>query len=209
MGTSPDFSRQPLAANPLLAGAFLLWILAVGIGAGVLFSYSNTPGPPASPPNIWPADTAIRPPGNRARLIVFLHPNCPCSRATIAELARLMARCQSRAEAYVAFLAPRSQSRKWVRTGLWKAASAIPGAHAIEDEDGKEMRRFGARTSGQSLLYDAGGHLLFSGGLTISRGHEGANDGADAVLSLLRGAAFRPPLGAPVFGCSLWNEARP
>ena len=59
----------------------------------------------------------------------------------------------------------------------------------LRDDDGAEARRFGAETSGQTLLYDARGALAFSGGITGARGHAGDNAGraslrrADSIAS--------------------------
>ena len=73
----------------------------------------------------------------------------------------------------------------------------------MRDDDGAEARRFGVETSGQTLLYDARGALIFSGGITGSRGHAGENAGAAALAALLtRGAAAQR--GADVFGCPLF-----
>ncbi len=72
----------------------------------------------------------------------------------------------------------------------------------MEDIQGREALRFGAATSGQTLLYDASGRLLFSGGITPARGHAGDNDGSDALLELLSGGSGRHHQ-TPVFGCSL------
>jgi hypothetical protein len=52
------------------------------------------------------------------------------------------------------------------------------------------------------VLYDARGRLLFRGGLTSARGHEGDSAGLQRISSLLRtGQADRSD--APVYGCSL------
>jgi hypothetical protein len=74
--------------------------------------------------------------------------------------------------------------------------------HPVEDPEGAAALRFGASTSGQTLLYNDSGRLVFNGGITAARGHEGPNDGQDAVIALLQN---RPPLhtATPVFGCSL------
>ena len=81
-------------------------------------------------------------------------------------------------------------------------AALIPGVRPVEDLDGREALRFGAVTSGQTLLYDVSGRLLFNGGITAARGHAGTNDGRDAVLSLLaNGSSLRHT--TRVFGCSL------
>ena len=94
---------------------------------------------------------------------------------------------------------------------IWHSAAAIPNVTVVRDDDGLEARRFGAATSGQSLLYDVNGRLLFSGGITGSRGHSGDNAGRTAMLALLQHA---PPGrdSAFVFGCSLFasdNQFQP
>ncbi len=76
------------------------------------------------------------------------------------------------------------------------------GRYAAPDVDGHEAQRFHAHTSGETLLYNASGKLLFQGGITGRRGHEGDNAGRAACLSLL--TSERAPLShAPVFGCAL------
>ena len=59
-------------------------------------------------------------------------------------------------------------------------------------------------TSGQTLLYDRRGSLIFSGGITSARGHRGANAGEAALVSLL--ASGRADRNATsVFGCPLFG----
>jgi hypothetical protein len=76
----------------------------------------------------------------------------------------------------------------------------------VLDRDGAESRRFRTETSGHALLYDAGGRLLFSGGITVARGHAGDNAGLGAIEALVAGepAARRRTL---VFGCALHDWA--
>src|SRR5207244_3426685 len=128
-------------------------------------------------------------------------PQCPCSRATIGELALIMAR-HPKVDAYVLFYAPESEANGWVRTDLWRDAARIPGVRIVEDRAGVEIRRFGASTSGQALLYDSRGKLLFNGGITSSRGHSGPNDGRESIVSWIEGDTA-PRSRTPVFGCSL------
>jgi hypothetical protein len=182
--------------------AVMLWIPAIGVGVGALLRYSNTPGRLAAPPKDWPQSTSFRRVPGESTLVVFAHPKCPCSRATIEELALIVTHCRVKVNTYVLFYAPRSMGEGWARSELWDDAAAIPGVHVIEDHDGWEVRRFGASTSGQTLLYGFDGHLVFNGGITAARGHLGANNGMDAVESMLKnGTAKRNT--APVFGCSL------
>jgi hypothetical protein len=77
----------------------------------------------------------------------------------------------------------------------------------IDDPDGAETRRFGAATSGETLLYSPAGKLLFRGGITASRGHSGDNYGRDAIVALVNKPSRRFS-NTPVFGCSLLSKER-
>jgi hypothetical protein len=186
----------------------VVWIVAVGLGATTLLRYSGTPGKAATPTRDWPGGTSIQRARARATLVLFLHPQCPCSRASIEELAQIVAERQGKLDVSILFYAPEQKTSEWVRAGLWDSARAIPGVHEIEDHQGVEARRFRAATSGQALLYNAAGHLAFSGGITRARAHSGANDGREAIVAaVLDGPARRT--NTPVFGCGLLGEEYP
>jgi hypothetical protein len=72
----------------------------------------------------------------------------------------------------------------------------------LADPDGREARRLGVMTSGHVLLYDRAGRLLFTGGITGSRGHEGDNVGCESVIRLLRGEGGARHRN-DIFGCSV------
>ena len=182
---------------PLIA----LWLGLCGLGFSVLLRYQRTPGEAASAPEHWPAASALRAVSGRETLLLFVHPRCPCTRASVDSLAWIMARGSGRVAAYAVFYKPPAFAADWEAGDLWRSASAIPGVTAVEDADGREARRFGAETSGQALLFDAGGRLLYRGGLTGGRGHFGDNPGRDAVLALAKGRPAKT--AASVFGCSL------
>jgi hypothetical protein len=119
-------------------------------------------------------------------------------------LAAIMAHCQGRLTTYVLFLKPPGFADDWEKTDLWQSAASIPGVEAVIDDGGAEARRFRSATSGQTILYDAHGHLLFSGGITGSRGHSGDNAGRSAIVALVNtGAAERAETF--VFGCPLFD----
>ena len=95
-----------------------------------------------------------------------------------------------------------TQECVWCKKDLWHSAAAIPGVQVLCDEEGREAQGLGAATSGQVVLYSPGGELLFSGGITVSRGHAGDNAGRDAVISCLTGLRA-DRTHCPVFGCPL------
>jgi hypothetical protein len=123
----------------------------------------------------------------------------------MGELARLMAQAQGQVTAYVLFNKPPNLSQDWEETDLWDSAAAIPGVNVMRDDEGIEARRFHSATSGQTMLYDKEGNLLFSGGITGGRGHEGDNPGRSAIVSLLN-TSEGDQAETPVFGCPLFAE---
>lgn len=187
----------------------LLWLSVVGLGTGMLWKYSNTPNPDPTPPAHWPATTAIPRANGQPTLVMFVHPQCACTSASVGELAALMAHCQGLVKAQVVFFRPTGSREDWTHSDLWKAAAIIPGVTVQADEDGREARLFHAETSGHTALYDPQGQLIFDGGITASRGHAGDNDGREAITALLHGKT--PTLvQTPVYGCLILKpESKP
>lgn len=200
------FSRQPaklILATSLFA---IVWIAAVAFGLRTLSHYENTPGRVGELPRTWPA-TQIELAKNRPTLVMLAHPHCPCTAASVSELAQIMAGLQGRVAAYVLFVKPREAGTDWEDTDLRRSVDAIPGVQAVIDRDGIEAQRFGAETSGHTLLFGADGRLLFSGGITASRGHAGDNAGESAIVALVNNQT--PTLTRTlIFGCSLANRAK-
>jgi len=187
-----------------------LWISAVGAGMGVLYKYSVTPGVAGTPGAQWPNASSIPFAAAPFTLVMVIHPHCPCSRASIGELAILMAHSGGKLAADVVFVEPPGLGERWTKTDLWSSAGTIPGVRRIIDRGG-EAKLFGAATSGQTMVYDRNGRLRFSGGITLARGHYGDNDGVSAILATL-GAPSKGNRDEPitnrttteVYGCPLF-----
>ena len=179
-----------------------LWLATTLVVMAWLTDSSFKPGPATTPLGLWPEGSRIQRDPIRPTLILFMHPRCPCSRATIGELAVLASRCQGLFTAQVWFLKPTNVAENWTQTDLWRKASEIPGVSVHVDETGVEAHRFQALTSGHSMLYDKDGHLLFQGGITLARGHSGDNPGRSTLESVLERGGARD-YSTPVFGCPL------
>ena len=182
----------------------LLWLSLAGAGTWGLLNYENTPGHAGETGVAWPAESQIVRQPDRASLVMFLHPYCPCSRASIEELNRLLAQCQNSVSVNVLFVRPKGVSDDWAHTSLRRIAESIPGVHVALDENGTEAKRFGAISSGYVVLYSPKGELLFSGGVTGSRGHAGQNPGEDAVIAQVNGHSL-PLTHSQVYGCDLFD----
>jgi hypothetical protein len=184
----------------ILAG-LCTWLVVVASGMGLLASYANQAGASAStvPQQIASSSLAD---GRTHRLVMFVHPYCPCSNASMAELARLMSRCTEKIETTVYFYRPENQPDRWVEGALWSAAKRIPGVSVQTDSQGRIAAQFGATTSGHVILYGPLGDLRFHGGITARRGHEGDSTGKATVMSIVQGDNVN--VGeCPVFGCAL------
>lgn len=183
------------------------WIVFLVFGLRQLLSYESAPGTVGNTPPSWPVATKIERAPNGHTLVMLAHPHCPCTRASVGELAQLMAHVQGKVRAYVLVLQPANAEAGWSDTNLEKSAADIPGVTILKDIDGKEAGWFGAETSGHTLLFDSAGRLLFSGGITESRGHAGGNAGESAIVSLINNkSADRSKTF--VFGCSLVDRGK-
>jgi hypothetical protein len=187
-----------------LPAAVALWLGAAGTGMALLVSYSRTPGTAGTALERWPAHVDLPRATGASSLVVFLHPECPCSRATVAELARLLSKSQRPLEVTACFLRLSRRKSDPAESSLWRAARQIPGVKVVADKDGRIAKQFGAETSGTTALYDESGRLIFLGGITGSRGHEGDNAAEDVLTRLLRGESSSSNTRPHVYGCSIF-----
>jgi hypothetical protein len=198
----PTESPASRRARAVLVGAIVFWGACVGSGMAGLARYSSTEGAAGAPPQRWPASAAVAPSSDRVTLLMFAHPRCPCTRASLGELAELMARTGDRVDAHVLFVRPEGAGDDWDDSDLEAQAAAIPGVKVSVDGEARQAELFRSTTSGHVLVYGADGALLFSGGITAARGHMGDNLGVEAVRALARGAVAAVARTS-VFGCAL------
>lgn len=201
---SPAASSRWLRSPwPLL----LVWLLALIFGGAAIGHYATTDGARGEAPARWPAESAIAPRAGRSTALIFAHPQCPCTAASLAEFGGVIAESASEVDAYALFLDPQSLGDDWTHSRLWEQTERLDGVDCIADIDGHEAALFGAHTSGQVLLYDQHGELIFQGGVTGSRGHEGPNQARSTLAEKLAGtsASTTPSTQGTVFGCPLFS----
>jgi hypothetical protein len=194
---------EPDRRAPWIWLAATLWLGCAGVGLYFVWAYDSAPGVAAHAPQAWPVRTSLVRAADRPTLVLLAHPRCDCTRATLGELAEVLARTPEPPKTYVLFLRPTLFNAGWEQTGLWRTARSLPNVTVLRDDDGAEAKRFGAETSGQTLLYDERGTLAFSGGITGARGHAGDNAGRASLLALLS-RTTTDRRGSNVFGCPLF-----
>ncbi|RUL88977.1 hypothetical protein [Tautonia sociabilis] len=177
------------------------WGLTVASGLLLLSVYGAQPGELGSPPERWPEESRIpRVPG-RVNLILFLHPRCPCSRSSIAELGTLLEQFQDPVAVHAVLL--QYESLPGEEEDYRRLIASRLGVEAQDDREGAEADRFGVSTSGHLLVFEESGRLSFSGGITPSRAHRGPNDGSRWLRFRFGGGPPASQDTHAVFGCAL------
>ncbi len=195
----PALANWPLFRHrwPLLIG---LWLVSLSIGFAAMIDYDARPGRGADTQRSWPDGSTMRLAADRMTLVMFLHPHCTCSMASLEELALLFQQQSTPPRLYIVVL--HTQPEKLAQASRTVArAAAIQGTVLVSDPDGTESDRFGSHTSGTLLVFAPTGRREYAGGLTLGRGHVGANKARDAAAAALRGESIDEPM--PVFGCPL------
>jgi hypothetical protein len=187
---------------------FAVWATVVAGGVITLARHGATPGKAAAAEIGAGIPKPITAAAGNMTLLMFLHPKCPCSRASVEELSVLMDRCGDHMQASVIAYQPAGASPDWSRTATITDASRIPGVTVCFDTDAVVARRYGAQTSGQVFLFDQTGKLRFEGGITAGRGHTGDNDGLAMVTGIVTGRIdpATPLTDGPVFGCPIFSS---
>ncbi len=176
----------------------VIWIGAIALGTRAIVEYSLMAGNPVIPTPRQSPDAAP----DRGRLVLAIHPHCPCTRASISELARLVSRAGDSIEAHALVYRPEQMDDAWAHTGAWDELLRMPGVQVRVDPGGREAAALGITVSGGVVLFDGAGKPVFGGGITSSRGHEGPSVGQESILSWIRGRTVKHA-SAPVFGCSI------
>lgn len=201
---APAPGRLPtIRQHTRFASLSLLWAAVVVYGSVRLMSHDLTPAVATVPPAAASSLNAIAEASNHFTLTMFVHPLCPCSRASVTELQRLLRSPGGRLEFRIYFVVAAGLETDPRETDLWKLAATLPNTTLAIDDNGQAADAFGATTSGQAYVFDGRKSLRFSGGLTSARGKTGETTGSLALLNLLQGETTATPIVSPVFGCSL------
>jgi hypothetical protein len=190
------------------AALIAVWAVAVAVGwwQTVRYEFATTGWGESRFARSWPIDSALVPAAGRPTLLVFLHPKCPCTRATLNELDRLVATVAgqhlTRPKLQIVAAVPPEADESWWDTKTVAVGRQLAGDNVYIDRAGREAARFGVSTSGTLLLFDESGNRRFGGGITVSRGHEGDSAGADCLVERIAGRGVGVA-EMPVFGCRL------
>lgn len=182
------------------------WLTLLGGGLYVRFDHGSSPGAVGVTPALFPQASRVPRSSAGSTLLMFVHPECPCTRASLRELRTLLAHTHVDVQPVLVVAPLLDANTRWEETPAAKLALEIRGLRIYQDGDEAEAARFGAQTSSHVVLYDRQGLLQFAGGITASRGHEGDNMGLQLLRARLTKSNAETARHA-VFGCPLSSAA--
>lgn len=199
--TSPCGQKMSTGFSRIVCFVALTWGTSVAVGLVWLGQYQTTPTPGPTVSSEWPADVDRMRDESRPTIVLFAHPQCPCTRAAVRELDRICVSGETRATIETVFVRPESVESGWERTALWEFCEKAE-LNPTVDRAGRLAETFQATVSGEAFVYATDGRLLFHGSITRGRGHEGENPGIAAVRDVLNGDSPSTQ-STPLFGCPL------
>ena len=185
----------------------VLWGMLTATGFAALAVYCLTPGELGAPPHWDSVSLPFTLPEEKHLLVMAIHPKCPCTRASLGELARLIRFAEDKLTCQLLVYQPTNAAKGWQQTALVRSGKKITDTELFYDIKGKLASQLGMTTSGSVVLYSPNGAPVFYGGITVSRNHHGDNLGSDAILSIISGTGA-DTRHTPVYGCSIQESAK-
>jgi hypothetical protein len=199
---SPPRSHWPLLSRCRWGLVTILWLSILTVGFALVIDYHTRPGVAAAAPRHWPTASALTLSQQGATLVMFIHPQCPCSNASLLELEALLKQTATPSRSFIVLVNSLADHSP---TETWATAHGMTGVTVVSDTSGRETELFGSQTSGDLFVFDRDGRLTFQGGITAGRGHVGQGVSSQtAKEAILHGRALER---RPVFGCPLVDSA--
>lgn len=187
-------------AGYVLSIAIPLWLSLIAVGFYAILSHEFRH---ESTPTLAPKTQALgldlssNRPADGSRIVLGIHPQCPCTQSTLNSLARLLdAHPALRSE----ILVYRSKATQGLPSSTVDFAKTLPRTTLRDDADGFAARSLGISTSGTAVLFDGQSQIRFQGGLTIGRGCPVVGPGERAIAEFLHTNNSHLET-APTFGC--------
>ena len=117
MNTEDETGARPALAHSIRSAlgsrlrALIPWICALATWAAVIVAgclileaYAASPGARGRALSVWPPYCEMALDGRQPTLLIFLHPDCPCSSASVDELKEIVGRCGDRVRTHAVVL---------------------------------------------------------------------------------------------------------
>lgn len=201
-------SRPAARRFALLALALGIWGASLATAWSRLYSHAYQATETGRGVPRWPQGTLLGETASRFRIVVFVHPFCPCTAATVRELDESLTRIPDDVTIDAIAVTAGFSPEELLRSRTLEALRRMPRVRLHSDPEGHERALFGAVVSGETFGFDPHGRRVFHGGVTPGRGHQGDADGQRELEDLAAGRR-QAPAEAPVFGCRLPGAESP
>ncbi len=134
------YKVSPRATFNKIRLSVMLWCMVIVVGVALAARFDGTAGTGSQPPITWPENKLISLDSHRDTLLMFLHPHCPCSAASLTDLSKLMTSFKSPPAAYLVNVVPPGASVDWAQSELIESAKTIAHVIVLDDVDGKTGR---------------------------------------------------------------------
>jgi hypothetical protein len=210
-------------------GAALLWAGLVTYGFGLWNAYELRPGEIPDPTVV---SVSSRSPTGSWRVMMFVHPHCPCSQASVQELRRVLQELarvapEESVQASILIVRPPEAPTGWEHGEILREVQRWNEVSVTVDQGGETARQWAVATSGHVIVLDPQGRVRFRGGITSGRGRQGNSLGSQRIVQMIREASHGakiddarvsgiegkeapsesgdPVFTTPVYGCPLWT----
>src|SRR5258708_19848837 len=139
-----------VTATIVIAAA--IWVGTVGAAVRAIRRFEVTPGRAATAPKSWPADSGLVRNPEAPTLVMLVHPQCSCTRASLQELQAVIEKAPRTMRTYVVVYRPRQAKPGWEQTGTYEAATRLRGTRVIVDDAGPQPKPSRSSTPAQTFL---------------------------------------------------------
>jgi hypothetical protein len=178
------------------------WTAASVLSWSLLLSHTYQPVVATGGINEWPSSLEPTDRDGRIRVILFAHPLCPCTRATIAELDEALGSRRTNVNTTIVFVTAGLAEPDIYDSPTVAAARRLLNVTLRFEDNTAFASRIGATTSGELFVFDGAGKRVFHGGITAGRGHRGRSPGRERFEQALEGILVDHE-ESPLFGCRL------
>jgi hypothetical protein len=139
-------------------------------------------------------------------LFFFIHPKCSCTLASIDEFKDLL-KDEYKDIKIVAIVSTRSSvDNEFMYSESTNLIKELNQVEIFYDIGAIETQKLGIKTSGHLLFYDSLGNLLYSGGITVSRGHRGESVGKMELSRRMKSSNNYQKYMADAYGCGFGSS---
>lgn len=189
-------------STPLLFGVAFTWIGISLFGWCTLFRHTFRPSITAEIAARSLCAQGLAQPSEAFQIVIFAHPFCPCTQATLDKLDESLTRFPAKTSIRVIFVIEGLERSSVEESSSIAFARRLPKVEVQFDDTGEAVLHWGARVSGEVFAFNRSGHCVFHGGLTSGRGHKGDSLGQKELERRAAGGCDEQYAG-PVFGCAL------